>query len=135
MHNSKSIQQIWRPGLWKDASKLGRISKNCALFHQDKEGTLIKLLNEHRYGGRFTWMDRIFSDSYFMLESNRDFVLVDGHRIQFKKACRGPGGYFSVLNVDDVVDFHILASKVGQMGISKISKSEYTQLSKQTMRF
>lgn len=41
---AKTIQQIWRPGAWTEDAVQNLIRPECALFHQDKTGTLIDVL-------------------------------------------------------------------------------------------
>ena len=135
MAHSKTIQQIWQPGLWLSAKGMGRLSPGAALFHQDKEGSLIRLLNRERFGGRFDWSFAKGATSFFMLEAPTERLIVKGETfIGFRKVARGPSGLVSIHQSDDPAESMILRSMCGHFGLSQIEESEYRALEKQAPR-
>ena len=135
MARSKTIQQIWQPGLWLNAKGLSRLSAQAALFHQDKEGSLIRLLNRERFGGRFDWSFAKESAPFFMLEAPTERLIVKGESfLEFRKVARGPSGLLSIHQSEDPAETTILRSMCGRFGLSQIEESEYRALEKQAPR-
>lgn len=135
MAHSKTIQQIWQPGLWLSAKGMGRLSPGAALFHQDKEGSLIRLLNRERFGGRFDWSFAKDVKPFFMLEAPTERLIVKGETfIGFRKVARGPSGLVSIHQSDDPAESMILRSMCGHFGLSQIDEAEYRALEKQAPR-
>ena len=135
MARSQTIQQIWRPGLWIGARALGRLSPRAALFHQDKEGSLIRLLNHERFGGRFDWGFAGGDAAFFMLESPTERLIVNGELfVAFRKVARGPSGLVSIHQSIDPAEAEILRSMRGRHGLTQIDEAEYRALEKQAPR-
>lgn len=135
MAHSKTIQQIWQPGLWLGAKSLNRLSPHAALFHQDKGGSLIRLLNRERFGGRFDWGFAKDATPFFMLEAPTERLIVKGEMfIPFRKVARGPGGLLSIHKSEDPAEATILRSLCGHFGLTQIDEAEYRALEKQAPR-
>lgn len=135
MAYSRTIQQIWRPGFWLNSTTLNRIAKETAIFHQDKEGSLIRLLSRERFGRRFTWVNPEGMTRYFMLESPQPVLVDHGEKVaEFTKIARSPSGYLSILKVEDPDTACLLHACAGTRGLSEIAEGEYLMLLKQAPR-
>ena len=135
MAHSKTIQQIWQPGLWLSTKGLSRLSPGAVLFHQDKEGSLIRLLNREHFAGRFDWSFAKEAAPFFMLEAPTERLIVKGETfIEFRKVARGPSGLVSIHQSDDPAEATILNSMCGRFGLSQIDEAEYRALEKQAPR-
>lgn len=135
MARSRTIQQIWRPGFWLNSTTLNRIAGETAFFHQDKEGSLIRLLSRERFGRRFIWRRPEGVVRYFMLESPQTFLVDGGERVaEFTKIARSPSGYLSILKVEDPDLACLLHACTGTRGLTEVCEGEYQALLKQAPR-
>lgn len=132
MAHAESIQQIWKPGWWLTEKSLGRISRKAALFHQDKEGSLIRLLAKLRYGNRFKWDFDPEPARFFMLESPTDSLIIGGALVtKFRKVARCPSGFLSIHEAEDPAEASLLRAACGKYGLAEIPEAEFLALQKQ----
>lgn len=130
LHRARTIQQIWRPGTFK-LDNVGRVLTGTKLFHQCKNGSLIRTLASIRYPEFLKVPVR--SDDHYMLFASSSRVVVADTEIEFTPCARGPGGCtFSVFKPETVMDEALLAGACGKRGINRISKDDYHSLIRQS---
>jgi len=126
------IQQLWRPDPWNEHN-LERISKETALFHQCKDGTLIITLAAKHYPTFFKCLP--VADAFYMLETGLRSVTLGGFEIAFTPAAIGPGGrILAIHHPEDPMQAALLRSAAGRKGLVAISRADYESLLAQAKR-
>lgn len=133
MFRSKTIQQIWRPGMFNEKN-LNRIKPETCLFHQCKNGSLIACLSRKLAPGD---ADRPPNGKpYYCVLTSRPIMSVLDGTVKFIPCARGPGGaVFGVYAPSTLAEECLLDAVDGTQGITKIDENEYNNFLRQRRTF
>lgn len=125
------IRHVWRePRISEDF--LDGLAPEVRVFHQDKTGVLIRLLNERRFGGgfKFTQREEAMDTRYFHADNSNRTIESQGYQFRFEPYQQFAGtwrGTYAAATEGEQIALSALAASTG---VTEITAEEYEDKTK-----